>query len=92
MRSKIFINENGKLWAAHLILDYEPLSCIFQDVSQAIRVGDSRLSCFDISKLGFLSRRDLPPIELPTQRTPPQVAALREKSASSHHTLDIEID
>ena len=59
---------------------------------QAIKVGDSRLAQIDISKLGFLSRRDLLPVELPIQRTPPQVAALREESASSRHTLDAEID
>ena len=71
LRSEIFISEDGQLRATHLILDYDPLSRIFQDVGQAIRVGDSRLARIDVSKPGFLSRRDLPPVELPIQRTPP---------------------
>ena len=29
LRSEIFISEDEQLWAAHLILDYEPLSRIF---------------------------------------------------------------
>ena len=32
LRSEIFVSEDGQLWAAPLILDYEPLSCTFQDV------------------------------------------------------------
>ena len=36
LRSEIFISEDRQLRAAHLILDYEPLSGIFQDVGQAI--------------------------------------------------------
>ena len=57
-----------------------------------IRVGDSRLNRIDVSKLGFLARRDLPPIEFLVQRAPPQVASLRKESAFSRHTLDVEID
>ena len=68
------------------------MSRIFQDAGQAIKASDSRLNRIDVSKLGFLARRDLPPVELPIQRAPLQVAALREESASSHHTLDVEID
>ena len=92
LRSKIFISEDRQLRAAHLILDYEPLSCQFQDTRQAIRSGDSRLNRIDVSKLGFLARRDLPPIEFLVQRAPPQVASLRKESAFSRHTLDAEID
>ena len=32
LRSKIFISEDGQLRATHLVLDYEPLSRIFQEV------------------------------------------------------------
>ena len=92
LRSKVFISEDGQLRAAHLILDYEPLSRIFQDAGQAIKASDSRLNRIDVSKLGFLARRDLPPVELPIQRAPLHVAALREESASSRHSLDAEID
>ena len=62
LRSEIFVSEDGQLRAAHLILNYELLSCIFQDVGQAIRAGSSRLARIDVSKLGFLAQRDLPPI------------------------------
>ena len=53
LRSEIFVSKDGQLRAAHLILDYVPLSHIFQDMSQAIRVGSSRLARIDISKPGF---------------------------------------
>ena len=66
LRSEIFVSENGKLRAAPLILDYEPLSRIFQDVGQAIRVRSSRLAQIDVSKSRFLARRDLPPVLRPT--------------------------
>jgi len=32
LRSEIFVSEDGQLRAAHLVLDYEPLSCAFVDV------------------------------------------------------------
>ena len=67
LRSKIFVSEDGQLRATHLILDYEPLSRIFQDVGQAIRAGSSRLACIDVSKPRFLARRDLPSVVLPPQ-------------------------
>ena len=62
LRSEIFVNEDGQLRAAHLILDYEPLSRIFQDAGQALRVGSSRLARIDVSEPGFLARRDLSPV------------------------------
>ena len=44
LRSEIFISEDGQLRVAPLILDYEPLYCIFQDAGQAIKVSDPRLN------------------------------------------------
>ena len=82
------MSEDRKLRAIHLILDYEPLSRIFQDVGQAIKVGSPRLARIDISKLGFLARRDHPPI----QRVLQGVATLREEIDSTHSSLEIEID
>ena len=67
LRSKIFISEDEQLRAIHLILDYEPLSRAYQDASQAIRAGDPRLACIDVSMPGFLAQRDLPPVKLPPQ-------------------------
>ena len=68
LKSEIFISEDRQLRAAHLNLDYKPLSCIFQDVGQAIRVSDPRLSRIDVSKPRFLAWRNLPPIDLPPTR------------------------
>ena len=82
------MSEDRKLRAIHLILDYEPLSRIFQDVGQAIKVGSPRLARIDISKLGFLTRRDHPPV----QRVLQGVATLREETDSTHSSLEIEID
>ena len=76
LRSEIFVSEDGQLRAAPLILDYEPLSCIFQDVGQAIRVGSPRLALIDVSKPGLLAWRDLPPITLLVPQIFPQVALL----------------
>ena len=73
-------------------MDYEPLSRIFQDVGQAIWAGDPRLAHIDISKPGFLSRRDLLPVELPIQRAPREVVAPREKTASTPLSLEAKID
>ena len=62
LRLEIFVSKDGQLRAAHLILDYEPLSRIFQDAGQALRVGSSRLARIDVSEPGFLARRDLSPV------------------------------
>ena len=73
-------------------MDFKPLSDAFQDISHAIRAGDSRLAWIDISVLGFLAREDLLPVELPLQRALPEVAAPREEIASSRLSLEEEID
>ena len=96
LRSKIFVSEDGQLRAAHLILDYEPLSRIFPDVGQAIMAGSPRLAQIDVSKPRFLAQRDLLPvqlpIQLPTQRVLQRVATPREEIASTHSSLKAEID
>ena len=88
----MFVSEDGQLQAAPLILDYKPLSQIFQDAGQAIRAGDPWLNRIDVSKPGFLARRDLPPVELPIQHVPKEVAAPREGTDSAHLSLSAEID
>ena len=70
LRSEVFISEDKQLRAVHLILDYKPLSRTYQDTSQAIRAGDPRLACIDVSVPGFLAWTDLPLVELPLQRSP----------------------
>ena len=104
LRLEIFVNKDGQLRAAPLILDYEPLSLTFQDVGQAIKAGSPRLGRIDISKPGFLAWRDLPPVPrpipqnplpvaLPLPLAPPVVAAIPvERVASSRLSLEGEID
>ena len=92
LRSEVFVSEDRQLRVAPLILDYEPLSRIFQDAGQAIKAGDPRLNRIDVSKLGFLARKDLPLVQLPIQRVPQEVAASREGTDSAHLSLSAEID
>ena len=98
------MSEDGQLRATYLFLDYEHLSRIFQDVGQAIRAGSSRLDQIDVSKLGFLARKDLPPIvlpvaqnlppiELPLPQILPEAAAIpKEEIVFSRLSLEEEID
>ena len=103
LRSKIFVSEDKQLRAVHLILEFEPISKIFQEVEHAIKAGDPRLARIDISKPDFLARDDLPPVVLPIwqnptlfavplQQVPPQVAAIEEEIASSRLSFKVEID
>ena len=75
-----------------MILDYEPLSKAFQDTSQATRADDLKLAHIDIFVPGFLAHRDLPPIEVPLQRSPREVATPREETTSSRLSLEAEIN
>ena len=98
------MSEDGQLRAAHLILDYEPLSYTFQDIGQVIRAESSRLAQTDVSKPRFLARRDLPLVVLPIPQIPPpaaqpppqnlvEAAAFPEEEiASSLLSLEEEID
>ena len=38
LRSQIFVNDDGQLRAVHLILDFEPISRAFLDVSNSISI------------------------------------------------------
>ena len=55
LRSEIFLSEDGQLRAIHLILEFDPISKIFQEVRHAIRAGDPRLARIDISRPNFLA-------------------------------------
>ena len=104
LRSEIYVTEDGQLRAAHLVLGYQPLSRSFQAIGHAIRAGSPRLARINVSKTGFLARRDLPPVILPGIRDPylveqlpppdePGVAVLVEgETESSHLSLEEEID
>ena len=103
--SKIFVSEDCHLRVVHLILDFEPISRVFQDIGHAIRVGDPRINRINVSKPTFLAQDDLPPVRLPVQQIPPQlvvplqqvpleafVATEEEEIASSRLSLEEEID
>ena len=74
LRSQIFVNDDGQLRAAHLILDYEPISRTFLDVGNSIRANDYRLARIDVSRPGFLAQYDLPPIDYPIPQGIPLAA------------------
>ena len=65
LRSQIFVNNDEQLRAAHLIMDYEPLSRSFLDVDNAIRANDYRLARIDMFRPNFLAPYDLPPVDHP---------------------------
>ena len=102
LRSQIFVNNDGQLRAAHLILDYEPLSRSFLDIDNAIRANDYRLARIDMSRPHFLAPQDLPPVDhpipqgiplaaQPIQQMPPgQVVA--NKGIASSSLLEEEIE
>ena len=88
----------------HLILDFEPISRVFQEIGHAIKVGDPWINRIDVSKPDFLAREDLPPIRLPIQQiSSPLIIPLQQVSleapvaaeeeiASSQLSLEEEID
>ena len=55
LRSEIFVSEDRQLLDVHLILDFQLISEIYQDIGNAIRVGEPRLARIDVSRLGFLA-------------------------------------
>ena len=90
--------------AVHLILDFEPISRVFQEIGHAIRARDPRINRIDVSKPDFLAREDLPPVKLAVQQIPPPLIILSQKVpleasvvaeeeiASSRLSLEEEID
>ena len=96
------MNDDGQFRAVHLILDYEPLSRTFLDVGNSIRANDYRLAHIDVSRSGFLSPHDLPPVDHPIPQGIPFVTqplqkvplgqAIFEERAASSSSLKEEID
>ena len=96
------MNNDGQLRAAHLILDYEPISRIFLDVGNFIRANDYRLARIDVSRPGFLAPHDLPPVDHPIPQGVPLATqplqqvplgqAIVEEGAASSSSLKEEID
>ena len=80
LRFEIFMSGDRQLGAVQLILDFEPISEIYQEISHAIRAGDPQLARIDVSILNFLAQEDLPLVVLPFQRVLPMAtAAPRER-------------
>ena len=96
------MNDDGQLWAVHLILDYEPLSRSFLDVGNAIRANNYRLAHIDVSRPHFLAPHDLPLVDHPIPQGIPLAAqplqqmplgqAVAEEEAASSSSLKEEID
>ena len=96
------MNDDGQLRAAHLVLDYKPLLRSFQDVGNAIRANDYRLTHIDVSRPHFLAPHDLPPVDYPIPQGVPLAAqpiqqvplgqAVAEEGIVSSSSLEEEID
>ena len=102
LRSQIFVNDDGQLQAAHLILDYKPLSRTFQEVGNAIKANDYRLALIDVSQPYFLVPHDLPPVDYPIPQGVPLAAqpiqqvplgtVVAKEGIASSSSLEEEID
>ena len=96
------MNDDGQLRAAHLILDYEPLSRSFQDVGNAIKANDYHLADIDVSRPHFLAPHGLPPVDHPIPQGVPLAAqpiqqvslgqVVAEEEIASSSSLEEEID
>ena len=74
----------------------------FLDVGNSIRADDYRLACIDVSRLGFLTPHDFPPIDHPIPQGIPLAAqplqqvplgqAIIGEGAASSSSLEEEID
>ena len=87
-----------------MILYFEPISKVFQEIGHAIRAGDPRINRIDVSKPDFLARDDLPPFRLSIHQIPPPLViplqqvpleatvAVEEEITSSRLSLEEEIN
>ena len=92
LRSEVFVSEDRQLRVVHLILDFKPISNNFQEVGHAIRSSDPRLRQIDVFIPRFLARKDIVPVELPSQRAIPEATVPREETASSRLSFEEDID
>ena len=76
-----------------MILDFELISEIYQEIGHAIRVGDPQLAQIDVSIPNFLAQEDLPSVVLPLQRSLPKATAVpKEEIASLRLSFEEEIE
>ena len=92
LRAEVFVSKDRQLRAMYLILDFQPISDIFQKVGHAIRAGDPRLCRIDVSIPRFLAREDIVPAGIPLVPPLLEVAAPREETVSLRLLLEEEID
>ena len=59
LRFEVFVSEDRQLRAVHLILDFKPPSNKFQDMGNAIRMGDPQLARIDVLVPKFLVREGI---------------------------------
>ena len=90
----MFVHTDGQLRAAHLILDYIPISNAFQAPKCVIKANDPRIQRISVAALGFLITGSILegtlaigpiPKGIPRVTQPPQHTA--EKGTSSHPAL-----
>ena len=86
------MSKDRQFRAIHLILNFQPLFDKFQDVGYAIRAGDPQLARIKVLMPGFLAQEDIMLVKLPFRRSPHEAAILREETASSRLSLEMEID
>ena len=61
LQSEVYVNEaDGQLRAAHLILGYMPISCVFQAPRCVIRAKDPRLHLISVAYEGFMVLEGIP--------------------------------
>ena len=76
----------------HLILDFQSISNVCQDVGHTIRAGDPRICRIDVSIPGFLTCEDIVLVEIPLVLILPPAMVLIKETASSRLSLEEEID
>ena len=60
LKAEVFVNTNGQLRAAHLILGYTPISLSFQAPKCFIKARDPRLHQISVAVPGFLFPESVP--------------------------------
>ena len=60
LKAEVFVHTNGQLRAAHLILDYIPISKSFQAPKCVIKAKDPRLQRINVAAPGFLLSGPIP--------------------------------
>ena len=70
MKAEVFVHTDGQLRAAHLILDYIPISKSFQAPRCVIKARDPRLHRISVTAPGFLTAGPIPEGTLTTDPIP----------------------